>query len=37
MDVSVTGTTDQQTYLKKFWGGFSPYSPPGSAYDKVHI
>jgi len=30
MDVSVSGTIDQKTYLKKFRGGFSP--PPGSAY-----
>jgi len=28
MDVSVTGTTDQKTYLKKIRGGFSPLSPP---------
>ena len=33
MDVSVTGTIDQKTYLQKFNGGFSPLSPPGSAYD----
>ena len=33
MDVSVSGTIDQKTYLKKFRGGFSPLSPPsGSAY-----
>ena len=33
MSVSVSGTTDQKTYLKKFGGGFSPLSPPpGSAY-----
>jgi len=32
MSVSVSGTTDQKTYLKKFRGGFSPHSPPGSAY-----
>jgi len=31
MDVSVTGTIDQKTYLKKFRGGFSSLSPPGSA------
>ena len=28
MSVSVSGTTDQKTYLKKFGGGFSPLSPP---------
>jgi len=28
MDVSVPGTIDQKTYLKKFRGGFSPLSPP---------
>ena len=28
MSVSVSGTTDQKTYLKKFRGGFSPLSPP---------
>jgi len=28
MDVSVSGTIDQKTYLKKFRGGFSPLSPP---------
>jgi len=34
MDVSVSGTIDEKTYLKKFRGGFSPLSsPPGSAYD----
>jgi len=33
MSVSVSGTTDQKTYLNKFRGGFSPLSPPpGSAY-----
>jgi len=33
MSVSVSGTTDQKTYLKKFRRGFSPLSPPpGSAY-----
>jgi len=33
MSVSVSGTTDQKTYLKKFRGGFSPLRPtPGSAY-----
>jgi len=31
--VSVSGNIDQKTYLKKFRGGFSPLSPPGSAYD----
>jgi len=28
MTVSVSGTIDQKTYLKKFRGGFSPLSPP---------
>jgi len=28
MDVSVSGTTDQKTYLKKFSGVFSPLSSP---------
>ena len=28
VDVFVSGTTDQKTYLKKFWGVFSPLSPP---------
>jgi len=28
MEVSVSGTIDQKTYLKKFKGGFSPLSPP---------
>jgi len=27
MGVSVSGTTDQKTYLKKIKGGFSPLSP----------
>ena len=35
MDVSVSKTIDQKTYLKKFRGGFSPLSPPGSAYENV--
>jgi len=31
--VSVSGTIGQKTNLKKFRGGFSPFSPPpGSAY-----
>jgi len=34
MDVSVSGTIDQKTYLKKFKGWLQPpYPPPGSAYD----
>jgi len=37
MDVSVSGTIDQKTYLKKFRGGFSPLTPPGSAYDHPRI
>jgi len=33
VDVSLSRTIDQKTYLKKFRGGFSPLSPPiGSAY-----
>jgi len=33
MDVFVSGTIDQKTYLKNLGGGFSPLSPPlGSAY-----
>jgi len=28
MGVSVSGTNDQKTYLKKFRGGFSPLDPP---------
>jgi len=28
MNVSVSGTIDQKTELKKFRGGFSPLSPP---------
>jgi len=34
MEVSLSGTIDQKTYLKKFRGGFSLLSPPprGSAY-----
>jgi len=31
--VSVSGTTDQKTYLKKFRGASAPLAPPGSAYD----
>jgi len=33
MGVSVSGTTDQKTYLKKFRGESAPLVPPGSAYD----
>jgi len=33
MDVSVSGTIDQKTYLKKFRGGFNLLNPPGSAYE----
>ena len=32
MDVSVSGTIDQKTYLKKFRGASAPLAPPGSAY-----
>jgi len=28
VDVSVSGTIDQKTYLKKFRGGLSTLSPP---------
>jgi len=31
MGVSVSGTTDQKTYLKKFRGASAPLAPPGSA------
>jgi len=37
MDVSVTGVTNQKMYLKKFRGGFSLLSPPGSAYTYSQI
>jgi len=34
MGVSVSGTSDQKTYLKKFRGASGPLvPPPGSAYD----
>jgi len=32
MDVSVFGTIDRKTYLKKFRGASAPLVPPGSAY-----
>ena len=32
MGVSVSGTSNQKTYLKKFKGASAPLSPPGSAY-----
>jgi len=32
MDISVSGTIDQKTYLKKFRGTSAPLAPPGSAY-----
>jgi len=32
MGVSVSGTTDQKTYLKKFRRASAPFNPPGSAY-----
>jgi len=32
MDVSVSGTIDQKTYLKKFRGASAPLASPGSAY-----
>ena len=35
MDHSVSETIDQKMYRKKFRGGFSPLSPPGSAYDFI--
>jgi len=31
--VSVSGTTDQKTYLKKFRGASAPLAPPGFAYN----
>jgi len=33
MDVSVSGTIDQRTYLKKFGRASAPLAPPGSAYE----
>ena len=33
MDVSVSGTIDEKTYLKNLGGRFSPLTPPGSAYE----
>jgi len=33
MDVSLSGTIDQKTYLKKFRGASASLAPPGSAYD----
>jgi len=33
MDVSVSGTIDQKTNLKKVRGSFIPLCPPGSAYE----
>jgi len=35
MGVSVSGTTDQKTYLKKFRGASALLAPPGSAYDST--
>jgi len=35
MDVSVSGTIDRKTYLKKFRGASAPLAPPGSAYERV--
>jgi len=32
IDVSVSWTIDQKSYLKKFRGGFSPLSPPWNPY-----
>jgi len=32
MDVSVSGTIDEKTYLKKLRGSSGPSAPPGSAY-----
>jgi len=37
MDVSVSETMDQKTYLRKFEGGLQPLSPPGSAYGLNHL
>jgi len=36
MGVSVSGTTDQKTYLKKFRGASAPLASPGSAYEYRH-
>jgi len=33
MDVSVSETIDQKTYLKNLGGASAPLVPPGSAYD----
>jgi len=33
MDISVSGTIGQKTYLKKFRGGSAPLDSPGSAYE----
>ena len=33
MGISVSGTTDQKTYLKKFRGASAPLAPPSSAQD----
>jgi len=35
MGVSVSGTTDLKTYLKKFRGASAPLAPRGSAYETV--
>jgi len=32
MGDSVSGTSDQKMYLKKFRGASTPLAPPGSAY-----
>jgi len=37
MGVSVSGTTDQKTYLKKIRGASSPLAPPGSAYARAKV
>jgi len=36
MSVSVSGTTDQKTYLKQFRGVSAPLAPPGSAYESAN-
>jgi len=32
----VSGTIDQEAYLKKFRGVSDPLAPPGYAYDYLH-
>ena len=37
MDVSVSGTIDQKTYLKNLEGDLVPSAPPGSAYEHTVV